>query len=190
MTSSSYLGHNGLPIFAFDVAEGHFRALVLVDLQLWVVDEGDSVDRYCALSVTAAVTHKHAQATSVLDYDSRHTNSCVGRHLHWSQATSLIALFAQFRGAIYSEEHVSYSVGCASQISYHLPRGGSSPARISVRISTPTNCLCTHQGSRQTERLQRYHHHLGSSPCLPQDQGGTLCLSCRHRSPRYLLSRY
>jgi hypothetical protein len=40
----TYLRHDGAPVFALYIAEGHLCALVLVDLELWVVDERDLVD--------------------------------------------------------------------------------------------------------------------------------------------------
>jgi len=43
MTSGTYLRHDGTSVIAFDVTEGHLRALVLVDLQLRVVDEWDLI---------------------------------------------------------------------------------------------------------------------------------------------------
>jgi hypothetical protein len=44
----SYLGHYGTPILALYVAEWHLCALVLVDFELWMVDERNLVDGYCA----------------------------------------------------------------------------------------------------------------------------------------------
>jgi hypothetical protein len=44
----SYLRHYGSPIVTLYVAEGHLRTLVLVDLELWVVDERDLFYGYYA----------------------------------------------------------------------------------------------------------------------------------------------
>jgi hypothetical protein len=103
MTSGSYLRHYGPPIISLYVAEGHLRAFVLVDLELRVVDERDLV--HGCYTPSAACTRKigsRSCGTSILNNDSRHANSSVGRHLDWTQSTSLVALLTQLRRAIYN----------------------------------------------------------------------------------------
>lgn len=46
MTSGSYLRHYGTPIITLYIAEGHLRALVLVDLELGMVHKWDLVHGY------------------------------------------------------------------------------------------------------------------------------------------------
>jgi hypothetical protein len=48
MTLASYLRHYGSPIITLYVAEGHLRALVLVDFEFGVVDEWDPIHGYYA----------------------------------------------------------------------------------------------------------------------------------------------
>jgi hypothetical protein len=40
-------------------------------------------------------------STSILNDDSSHANSGVGRHLDWTQSTALVTLLTQLRCAIY-----------------------------------------------------------------------------------------
>jgi hypothetical protein len=49
MTSGSYLRHDGPPIIALYIAEGHLRAFILVDLELRVVHEWNLVHRCYAM---------------------------------------------------------------------------------------------------------------------------------------------
>jgi hypothetical protein len=95
MFDNTYLWHDRLPIFALDITERHLRALVLVDLEVWVVDVWDLVDRYCKSSASYTSNTSRVQRTLILDADSGNTNCRVGSHLHRSQTSSLVALLAQ-----------------------------------------------------------------------------------------------
>lgn len=111
MTSGSYLRHYGPPIIALYIAEGHLRALVLVDLELGMIHEWNLVHRYytwSALRTTGLVIRRR---TPVLNDDSRHTNGSVSSHLHWAQSTTLVTLLAQLRSSICNQR--SQLVGTA-----------------------------------------------------------------------------
>lgn len=45
--TKTYLWHDGLAVLALHVAEGHLRALVLVELEVWVVDIWNLVKLNC-----------------------------------------------------------------------------------------------------------------------------------------------
>jgi len=40
---TAHLGHDGISILVLDVAEGHLCALMLVELEVWVIGVGDLV---------------------------------------------------------------------------------------------------------------------------------------------------
>lgn len=48
----TYFWHYGISIVSLDIAERHLRTLILVDLQIWVIDVGDFIDRDCVSSAT------------------------------------------------------------------------------------------------------------------------------------------
>jgi hypothetical protein len=91
----TYLGHDRLSIFALDITERHLRALVPVDLEIWVVDVRDLVDGNCEPSASYPQSSPLVQHTLVLHADSGDTNCRVGSHLHRSQTSSLVAFLAQ-----------------------------------------------------------------------------------------------
>lgn len=41
--NDTHLGHDGLPVFSSHIAERHLGALVLVELELWMIEVGDLV---------------------------------------------------------------------------------------------------------------------------------------------------
>lgn len=97
----AYLGHDWLAVFVGDVAEGHFRALVLVDSNLGVVDEWNCLQRNCRK--TRSGRWRPAQdrcLTLVLHDHPRHPDGGIRRHLDWAQPTSFKALLAQLRSAV------------------------------------------------------------------------------------------
>ena len=77
------LWNNHLPILTLDISEWHLDTLDPANLDLWVVDPLNLLER-----------------DLVLGHDAGGADGGVGGHLDWAETTAFEALFAELGGAV------------------------------------------------------------------------------------------
>ena len=81
---TAHLGHDGISILVLDVAEGHLGALMLVELEVWVIGVGDLVQGGYSIELdkkNTSLTDEEHEHTLALDNEPCDAHCGVCGHL-------------------------------------------------------------------------------------------------------------